>query len=134
MKELSQEIITKVNNRLNEEGFYDQGIFREPQNIPTNIKEPVVYMRWNSGGVSGGSCWDYSNPHHYEGDEKPEFKALDYLLEEILPNISYLTYKKISGIVNNVDYTDDGYYGNRDYYEIEYILVSELLELINYEK
>lgn len=51
MKELSQEIITKINNRLNEEGFYDQGIFREPQNIPTKIKEPVVYMRWNSGGV-----------------------------------------------------------------------------------
>lgn len=131
MKELSQEIITKVNNRLNDECMYDQGIFREPQNIPTNIKEPVVYMRWNCGGISGGSCWDSSRPRHYEGDDKPEFKALDYLLEEIYPNITYLTYKKISGIVNNVDYSEGGYYGNRDDYEIEYILVSKLLELLN---
>jgi len=44
---------------------YDQGIYSEPNYVPIHIKEPVVYMRYTTGGVSGGSCWDESDPRPY---------------------------------------------------------------------
>lgn len=41
---------------INEACPYGQGVFREPFGIPNHIKELVVYTKWDSGGMRGGSC------------------------------------------------------------------------------
>jgi hypothetical protein len=113
--------------QINSECPYEQGIFVEPFGIPTHIKEPVLYMRFEIGGVSGGSCWDSSNPQSYTVSEKPEFVVLDKTLKLLKPNISYLDYKKIDEYVIKDYNTDYEYYGNYTNYEIWYLKLSDLL-------
>lgn len=113
--------------KINKECPYEQGIFVEPYGIPVHIKEPVVYMRCETGGVSGGSCWDSSNPQPYTSDEpKPKFKVLDLVLRELKPDLTYLQFREIEDLVHTNEETEYEYYGNSTDYRIEYIILSEL--------
>lgn len=107
----------------------DQGIFREANGVPHHIKEPVIYLRWNTGGSSGGSCWG-GRPSHYSGDPEPAWESLDRALEILSPGITYLQYKQIERLVHTNEETDYGYYGNCDEYTVKYIILSELIELL----
>lgn len=125
--ELTKEQIKQINEKCP----YDQGIFTEPYGIPNTIKEPVIYMRWSPGGVSGGSCWDSSDPQPYYNREKEgDFKVLDLVLEILKPNISYLEYKKISELIVSSEETEWEYYGNCTDWNIKYIILSDLIKLL----
>lgn len=104
----------------------DQGVFTEPNGIPNEVKEPVIYMRWKTGGVRGGSCWDSSKPEPYTTDE-PSFKVLDLVLKEICPDISFLIFKGIEKLINVSETSDWEYYGNRTNFSIKYIVLSDLI-------
>lgn len=126
--QLTEEQIKKINSLSpNEWQTNEQGVFVEPYGIPVHIKEPVVYMRYDSGGVSGGSCWESSNPRRYTNDDVPKFKVLDLVLQELMPNISYLQFKEIEELIKETSDTDYEYYGNSTDYEIRYIVLSELI-------
>jgi len=123
------EITKSQIEEINRECPYEQGIFREPWGIPVHIKEPVVYMRWETGGMTGGSCWSEDEPHPYTRHEpKPKFKVLDIILKKFKPNISYLEFREIEELIHTNHETQYEYYGNSEDYEIEYIILSELLE------
>ena len=124
--ELSKELIDKINKECPS----DQGIFKEPYGIPVHIKEPVVYLRYETGGWSGGGYMDECVASPYEVNKIPNFEVLDILLNEIYPNISYLDYKKISKIIHTNEETENEYYGNSTDYHIDYIILSELLKLL----
>lgn len=119
---MTKEQIEKINN----ECPYEQGIFVEPYGIPVHIKKPVVYMRYETGGVSGGSCWDSSNPQPYSVSEKPKFKVLDLVLKELKPDLTYLQFREIEDLVHTNEETQHEYYGNSTDYKVEYIILSEL--------
>jgi len=123
--ELNAEFLKKYNT-------YDQGVYVEPYGIPTNIKEPVVYMRWSPGGVSGGSCWDSSNPQDYTNDDKPEFLILDFILKKLKPNITYLDYKELDKLVKKSSETQWEYYGNCTKWDITFIELSKLEKFLNH--
>ena len=124
---MEQNIIDKINN----ECPYNQGIYFQPNYIPVKIKELVVYSRYKTGGYSGGSCWDDSNPQPYSSDiPNDHMKVLDLVLAEICPNISYLNYKKIQSIVHDNEETEYEYYGNSTDWKVEYIILSELENLV----
>ncbi len=124
---LTNEIIAKINN----ECPYDQGVFREPYGIPVHIKEYVIYGRYVSGGYSGGSCWDDSDPRPYsEEPPKDRMKVLDIVLKELRPNVTLLEYRMLSGLIHNNSETEHEYYGNSTDWTIEYIILSELYEAI----
>ena len=108
----------------------EQGIFSQPYGIPDKIKSPVIYMRWETGGVSGGSCWDSSDPQPYEISETPEFEALDITIKELAPNISYLMYRKIEKLIKDSTITEWEYYGNCTDFGIKYIVLDDLLRLL----
>ena len=123
--ELTKEQIEKIEILLPN---YEQGIYTEPYGILHTIKEPVIYMRWKTGGVSGGSCWDSSNPKSYVNDkEKPNFEVLDLVLSELMPTITYLQFKEIEKLIHTNDETEYEYYGNCTDYEIKYVILSELI-------
>jgi hypothetical protein len=112
---------------INKKCPYEQGIFVEPYGIPVHIKEPVIYMRYSTGGVSGGSCWEWSNPQPYHNNEpKPNFEVLDLVLRELKPNISYLQYREIEKLIHTNQETHYEYYGNSTDFQIQYIILSEL--------
>lgn len=120
--------ITKEDiEQFNGEAPPDQGIFREPWGIPVHIKEHVVYMRWNTGGMAGGNCWN-DDLYSYTGDPKPKFQILDMILKKLKPDISYLQFREIEELIHTNHETHHEYYGNSDDYEIEYILLSELIK------
>lgn len=111
---------------LNDSGKYDtwnQGIFIQPNHIPIAIKDPVVYMRWDSWGYSGGNCWG-DEPEEYENDE-PEFDVLYEVCKYLNPNISQNEINMIHALsVVDDGGEDDEYYGNATYYKVRYVPLS----------
>ena len=123
---MEKEIIEEINSKCP----YGQGIFVQPTMIPVDIKEPVIYRRFETGGMRGGSCWG-TKPDYYESDEENEdFVALDLTLEKLMPDITYLKYKKISKLIHTNKETHHEYYGNSTDYKVEYIILSELEEFL----
>ena len=130
-KVLTKELIKKINEQCPSE----QGIFVEPYGIPIHIKEPVIYHRFETGGVSGGCCWEYSNPQPYTEEPPVEkLKALDLYLKEMFPECTYLQFRELEKLIHNNSETEHEYYGNSTDYRVEYIVVSELEKLIEYLK
>ena len=125
--ELTKEQIEKINRDCPNS---DMGVYLEPTGIPYEIKDYVIYMRWITGGVTGGSCWG-GELRHYEGDPEPDFVALELVLNELKPNLTFLQYRKIERelIHTNEEGDRTDYYGNRDDYMVKYVI---LPELINY--
>lgn len=124
---MTKELIEEINSKCP----YEQGIFCEPYGIPTDIKEPVIYTRWETGGVSGGSCWGGKYYSYQNEPPSDRFKVLDLVLEVLRPNVTYLQYKQIESMVQNNEDTSRDYYGNSSEYKCEYIILSELEEYLN---
>jgi hypothetical protein len=128
IKTMTQEIINKINGKCPSE----QGIFKQPYGIPTNIDGLVIYGRFETGVYSGGNCWDEdAESEYYPRDEpKDRFQVLDLVLEELYPSISYLQYKEITKLLNDSDRSEDEYYGNSTEWKCEFIILSKLEDLI----
>jgi len=123
MRELSKAEIEKINH----DAPYNQGIFKEPFGIPDFEKRMVVYQMWETGGISGGSCWENSNPQHYSNSEPvPEWTALDEVLEILAPSLTFLQFRKISKLIHSTSESQWEYYGNQTDYGIKYIVLEEL--------
>lgn len=127
MIEISEEEINEINRLCP----YNQGIFLQPNGIPDSVKTHVVYSRWNKCGYSGGSCWgDEATPYV---NQRPSdvMKVLDIILERKFARISYLDYRKIEAMIQSTLTSTWEYYGNCSDYEIEYIVLKDLLEFLN---
>lgn len=125
--ELTKDQIEEINDKCPS----DQGVFNEPSGIPFDVKGLVVYTRYETGGVRGNSCWERNHIHYEKEAPKNKFKVLDMVLDYLMPNVTYLQYKQIDELVHTNDERDDGdYYGNRSDYKVEYIILSELYELL----
>lgn len=124
---LSLEDIEEINNNVNDSWY--EGVFIEPTYIPIHIKEPVVYMRWESGGYSGGSCWNDEVSQRYE-NSKPSFTVLDLVLEKLNITLTDSLYMGLNNIVHTNSESEYEYYGNSTEYQIEYIILSELYSFI----
>lgn len=126
--ELTQTQIEAINN----ECPYGQGIFREPFGIPNEIKELVIYTKWESGGRPG-SCWDDEDTVNddYTCDRPSDaFKVLDLTLKVLKPDVTFLQFKEIQNLVNSNQTTDYGYYGDYTEDTIEWIVLSDLYEAL----
>ena len=66
MEKLTEQQIKKINESLKDS--WNQGIYKEPYGVE-HEKDYVIYQRHERGGVSGGSCWDSSNPQPYYNDD-----------------------------------------------------------------
>lgn len=83
--------------------------------------EPGAFIRAaECGGVSGGSCWDSSNPqaYHTEITDPGLGSVLDSFLEANFPQLSFLAYRQLMKEVKVSSYSDRGYYGNRTDYTV----------------
>lgn len=112
-------------NHLSERS--DEGIYREPQNVPTYIKEYVFYKRWTRGGASGGSCWG-TEVEQYDEEDEPDYTCLRKALKKWGKEADY---DEIVGRLQKYsDYCDVQYYGNYDDYEVGYILLTEVVDFL----
>jgi hypothetical protein len=94
-----------------------------------------ILQYWEIGGVSGGSCWDDSDPRSYtESGKRPKgFKELSKLLMVICPNLTFLQYQMLEDIIETGSETHYEYYGNCTKYDYELVdlekLYKKLLEM-----
>lgn len=125
---LTEEQITEINKKCP----YNQGVFFEPYGVPIKLNEKVIYNRFETGGYSGGSCWDDRDPQWYEAEEPEDsFKVLDLVLEVLKPNITYLQFKQIKELIHDNSEIEYEYYGNSTDWKIEYIKLSDLYKLLD---
>ena len=92
--------------------------------------------KWQTGGQSGGSCWDDGDTTHYaeSGEPEPEFESLDNILLEVAPQLSFLHYKKLSQVIKVDDNRENDYYGNYTDYAIKTITIDDLWDfLVQYD-
>lgn len=109
---------------------YGQGIFSEPNGIPIDIKEPVIYSRYEIGGWRGGGYREGAIAKPYVIEEKPKFKVLDIVLKKIKPDLTYLEYRELEELIQTNEDSDREYYGNSTDYKIEYIILSDLYKTL----
>ena len=83
---------------------------------------------WETGGISGGSCWGDSDPQPYsKNDPEPELEKLDKILEYFKADISFIAYKNLHNtLVKRDEYTEYEYYGNETDYGIKHIALEDL--------
>lgn len=93
---------------------------------------PVLHYSWVTGGITGGGCWDGMRPDTpVSADKEPETSALDEVLEEFWPDISYLQYKKLMLPLwkeGSDGYSD--YYGNSTEYTTKTMPLADLYEVL----
>lgn len=105
--------------------------YKRGEKVGANVD--YIYVQNETGGVSGGSCWDSSNPHPYTNtNPKEDFIELDVILEMFNSNISFIQYKNLKrSVVHTVQYTSYEYYGNHTDYEVEYVILKELYDYLS---
>lgn len=87
-----------------------------------------ISVKWETGGMSGGSCWG-SEAKPYTSNEPPkELDLLDAVLLKIKPDMSYLQYKCLNKIVKHKEDHCWEYYGNSTDYMMKIVSVSDLYE------
>lgn len=86
----------------------------------------VLFVKWHTGGYSGGSCWG-GTPEHYSSDEKEPDFPIDDIFEKVCPDMKFLKYRKISkeidSLVTTEEYSLPDCYGNSSEYKVKYIEV-----------
>lgn len=113
----------------------------DPNNIDWSKRTSYFFVKIETGGSGGGSCWDdennYARPYDTHNSTDP-IKIVEYV-ESILYSIfgknhPFANIKKIademSNIVHDDSYTEYEYYGNHVDYAILYIKVWDLYKLL----
>lgn len=129
---LTAEDITEINKKCYDH-FQDdnQGVYLQPNGIPTSIKGHVVYLSWCTGGMKGGGYHEDSYLRPYTtGTTEPDFFALTLVLKKLKPELSFIEYKEIEAtLIHDADYDGyEDYYGNRDDYSVRYVVVEDLIK------
>ena len=93
----------------------------------------ILYVEWETGGVSGGSCWDHSDPQPYTSNKSPEeLTELDNILEKFKPDLSFIQYRKLTNELITVgDRCVNEYYGNYTNYANKQIDMEKLYNYMN---
>lgn len=111
------------------ESSYDDVKLPNAKNDPDFRKRNGrIRVKAKTGGVSGGSCWDSSDPQPYETGRSVEYEDLEKFIEHILVAIfgrghafadipKLLEELRKSSIVHEDYHTEYEYYGNSDDYQ-----------------
>lgn len=119
-------------DEINEKCQYGQGIFKEPSNIPVNVKELVIYMKWESSGKPG-SCWDDENTineEYFNPFDINNFEVLHLTLKELNKELDLNILYPIMHFEPEFDTTANGYYGDYENSSVVWIKLSDLYKVL----
>lgn len=95
--------------------------------VDINEKRPVIYSRTLI--VSGYVSNDYAD-FHIEVNTVYDFRALELVLYELCPTISFLKYRDLLGKVHHNQDIDYEHYGSSKGYLIRWIPLQVVIEFI----
>lgn len=79
------------------------------RHVPT---PPVLSVEWIAGGTRK-TCWS-NKTEKVPPEPEPELTGLDEILEAVVPNITYLQYRKLLPLVTVREWRTDDYYNSYD--------------------
>lgn len=113
------------------------GYIRSTKPSKTSWKEdpcdPHFEVRWITGGVEGGSCWNSgeNDPHQArESEPEADFEGLDALLGHFVPNITLLQYRRLGKLIKRTEDYQNDYYGNHTTYGVKTLQLQELYRFL----
>lgn len=90
------------------------------------ISEP-----WIVGGRSGGNCWNDRADINVEIEDSKDIILLDKFLEQYIPKISFLQYKKLTRLIKHQEWRENEYYGNYNNYKCAYIFFEDIADCLS---
>lgn len=94
----------------------------------------VVDQAFERGGISGGSCWESSDPRPYTTDLSYDLERGRFFqfISEFRPDTSFVKFSKFKKeCLSRREWTDREYYGNETTYEVWLIDVEKLAQMLN---
>ena len=125
---------------------HDRDQYRDSSSsgISQNMLYPnSIAIKYEIGGISGGSCWETSNPEPYFVSSRPNtFKELYYPIIKLLHELNVFndgflyidTMFELSNKMKVAEQTVREYYGNCTNYDVEILLISDILSIINHKR
>lgn len=122
------------------EGWYSIPYdYKGEWNNPVDRNDIRLIVSYSTGGVSGGSCWESSNPQPYADNDRPEQGFVTTLAAHILESepevkislvVAMTLARRFESLVRMAQDSIYEYYGNCTNYEYQFILGSELYDLL----
>lgn len=104
-----------------------KGRSKKPVDAP-----PFIAQYWDAGGMSGGSCYDEGtkdNHYHRTGEPAPiGFIDLVKVLTAVCPNLTFLQYEMVKGIIKSDVETEYEYYSNSSSYGYQVVILQDLYD------
>lgn len=69
--------------------------FDEFQKIVDSLDLYSLEASWVTGGMSGGDCWGASPSYSVTAESEPQDTALDAILEEVCPTLTFLQWRRL---------------------------------------
>jgi len=91
--------------------------------LPKDYDENGSYIieYYISGGISGGSCWESSDPTPYTTNDTWETDILKDIILNCAPDIKLSEYWQLEKQFTVGDVEETEWYGNRTYYKIRFV-------------
>lgn len=100
-----------------------------------DTKQDRIIVYTETGGVTGGSCWDSSDPQPYTTNDKFDLSIIEKLILDCIPDISHIAFKELfNKLVLEEDCTDRQYYGNSTDYRVAVVYLADLIESLSNSK
>lgn len=128
-----EEILAKL-KEYKKEPVYLYGYHRSYGNdvdLKSESFEGFISSPWVIGGASGGNCWGDSPTRGVTAEDPNEITDLDSFLEEVMPEVTFLQYKKIMALVEYQEFSVSEYYGNYNEYKVAYITFDKLAQALS---
>lgn len=148
-QDLVAEIIAAFQNRDREAfefslpetvyGFYDLPRNYSGDGTKFSRSDVRLCVAYITGGYSGGSCWEDSNPTRYNESDRPEQGFVTELAAKIIESVpdASISLSTAMSLTRRLDkltrfYADTvrEYYGNSTDYEYQFVLASEFYDLL----
>jgi hypothetical protein len=117
---------------------YEEGLKTKRTDLvkPKWYEVEGAWLKWEIGGVEGGSCWDDSDPQPYtRSGTEPDFEALEKVVKVVTPLMTFFDYKALYRAVVEFDYyTEHEYYGNQTDYKVKFFKLGKLHEYLRKNK
>lgn len=128
------EFYERVGDVLREGKYYDQlwtGQLPDGMDVAGRDDGHCLLARWETGGVSGGSCWESSDPQNYTTGNTPEqLHSLDKIMEAFCPQITLLKGRELERLIEEGEHIVREYYGNRTEYGHLYLPLRSVYDFL----
>ena len=93
------------------------------------VSNAIISPSWRTGGTTGGSWQGGTSNVPLDAEDRPAW--LEEIFEQVMPEITFLKFRKLQRKVVDHSYTVNEYYGNSTVYAFQTLKVSDILDVLD---